>query len=68
MLQLIYALKKHNNWRFPTPSQPWISFHVLITVRDFILQNGIGKQRTNIAGDLVLNDRVFPNGLKKVTY
>jgi hypothetical protein len=26
MLQLIYALKKHNNWRFPTPSQPRISF------------------------------------------
>jgi hypothetical protein len=26
MLQLIYTLKKHNNWRFPTPSQPRISF------------------------------------------
>jgi hypothetical protein len=26
MLQLIYALKKHNNWRFPTPSQPRIFF------------------------------------------
>jgi hypothetical protein len=26
MLQLIYALIKHNNWRFPTPFQPRISF------------------------------------------
>jgi hypothetical protein len=26
MLLLIYALKKHNNWRFPTPAQPRISF------------------------------------------
>jgi hypothetical protein len=26
MLQLIYALKKHKNWRFPTPSQPRITF------------------------------------------
>jgi hypothetical protein len=26
MVQLIYALKKHNNWWFPTPSQPRISF------------------------------------------
>jgi hypothetical protein len=24
MLQLIYALKKHNNWRFPTPPQDFI--------------------------------------------
>jgi hypothetical protein len=26
MLQLTYALKKHNNWGFPTPSQSRISF------------------------------------------
>jgi hypothetical protein len=26
MLQLIYALKKHNNWRFPTPSQMTIFY------------------------------------------
>jgi hypothetical protein len=26
MLQLIHAVKKHNNWRFPTPSQSRISF------------------------------------------
>jgi hypothetical protein len=26
MFQLIYALKKHNNWRFQTPPQPRISF------------------------------------------
>jgi hypothetical protein len=26
MLQLIYALKMDNNWRFPTPAQPRISF------------------------------------------
>jgi hypothetical protein len=26
MFPLIYALKKHNNWRFSTPSQPRISF------------------------------------------
>jgi hypothetical protein len=26
MLQLIYALKKHNNWLFPTPPQSRISF------------------------------------------
>jgi hypothetical protein len=66
MLQLIYALKKHTNWRFPTPSQPRISFHVLIKVRNFILY----RMESNllILRDLVLNDRVFPNGLKKVTY
>jgi hypothetical protein len=32
MFQLIYALKKHN-WRFPTPSQPRISFERAIQHR-----------------------------------
>jgi hypothetical protein len=26
MLKLFYALKDHNNWRFPTRSQPRISY------------------------------------------
>jgi hypothetical protein len=32
MFQLIYALKKHNNWRFPTPSQTRISFERAILI------------------------------------
>jgi hypothetical protein len=34
MLQLIYALKKHNHWRFPTPPQPRISFERAIQYRE----------------------------------
>jgi hypothetical protein len=30
MLQLIYAVKKHNKLRFPTPSQPRNNYQVLI--------------------------------------
>jgi hypothetical protein len=32
MLQLIYALKKHNNRRLPTPAPPRISFERTIHV------------------------------------
>jgi hypothetical protein len=35
MLQLIYALKKHNNSRFPTASQPRICVLRVMTTNQF---------------------------------
>jgi hypothetical protein len=39
ILQLIYVVKKYNNWRFPTPPQLRISFErTIYTIYTFIVK------------------------------
>jgi hypothetical protein len=47
MLQLIYALKKHNNWLFPMASQPRISFERAIYVLVFPLSQVLAHEVQN---------------------